>query len=165
MFMTTTMKKAYFCIKYLLMIQRVQTLFLIISAILIGILFALPFAEIAKDAVVYLFNSKGILLDGVVKQSGFVVIAIITIILAVSVFAIFDFKNRKRQINTILLNIVLKLALLGILVFYSCFLFSGAQISLKVGMVFPLLAIVFDYLAISGIRKDEALIRSIDRIR
>ena len=147
------------------MIQRVQTLFLIISAILIGILFALPFAEIAKDAVVYLFNCKGILVDGVVTQSGFVVISIIAIILAVSVFAIFDFKNRKRQIMTILLNIVLKLVLLGILVFYSYFLFSGAQISLKVGMVFPLLAIVFDYLAISGIRKDEALIRSIDRIR
>ena len=147
------------------MIQRIQTLFLIISAILIGILFALPFAEIAKDAVIYLFNSKGILVDGVVTQSGFVVIAIIAVILAVSVFAILDFKNRKRQINIILLNIVLKLALLGILVFYSYFSFSGAQVSLKVGMVFPLLAIVFDYLAISGVKKDEALIRSIDRIR
>jgi hypothetical protein len=160
-----SLKKAYFCTKNSIMIQRIQTLFLIVSALLIGILFILPFAELAKDGVIYLFNCKGIMLDGVVKQSGFVVVAFIAIILAVSVFIIADFKNRKRQINTILLNIVLKLALLGILVFYSYFSFIGAQVSLKVGMVFPLLAIVFDYLAISGVRKDEALIRSIDRIR
>jgi len=147
------------------MIQRVQTVFLIVSTILIGILFALPIAELAKDGVIYLFNCKGILLNGVVKQSGFVVISIIAIILAASVFTIFDFKNRKRQIWIILLNIVFKLALVGILVFYTYFSISGAQISLKVGMVFPLLAIVFDYLAILGVRKDEALIRSIDRIR
>src|ERR1035437_7690834 len=112
--MTTTMKKAYFCPKNSIMIQRIQTVFLIISAILIGILFALPFAELSKDGVIYLFNCKGIMLDGVVKQSGSIVVSIIAIILAVSVFTIADFKNRKRQIKTILLNIVLKLVLLGI---------------------------------------------------
>lgn len=147
------------------MIQRIQTLFLFVSAILIGLLFVLPFAEIAKDGAIYLFNCKGILLDGILKQNGFIVIAIISIILAVSAFAILDFKNRKRQIKIIVLDILLKLALSGLFIYYTYLSFSGAQISFKIGMVFPLVAIIFDYLAISAIRKDEALIRSIDRIR
>lgn len=147
------------------MIQRIQTLFLFVSAILIGLLFVLPVAEIAKDGAIYLFNCKGILLDGILKQNGFIVIAIISIILAVSAFAILDFKNRKRQIKIIVLDILLKLALSGLFIYYTYLSFSGAQISFKIGMVFPLVAIIFDYLAISAIRKDEALIRSIDRIR
>lgn len=147
------------------MIQRIQTLFLFVSAILIGLLFVLPVAEIAKDGAIYLFNCKGILLDGILKQNGFIVIAIISIILAVSALAIFDFKNRKRQIKIIVLDILLKLALSGLFIYYTYLSFSGAQISFKIGMVFPLVAIIFDYLAISAIRKDERLIRSIDRIR
>jgi hypothetical protein len=50
-------------------------------------------------------------------------------------------------------------------IFFTYFSFSGAQISFKTGVVLPLVAIILDYLAIRGIKKDEALIRSIDRIR
>ena len=164
-FFDQTFEKSLFLQKKIVMIQRIQTLYLLVSVVLIGVLFFLPFAEIAKDGAIYLFNCKGILLDGVLKQNGIIVTVIVAIILAVSVFAISDFKNRKRQIKVIVLDIILKLALTGLFFFYTYVSYSDAQISIKVGMVFPLVAIVFDYLAISSIRKDEALIRSIDRIR
>ncbi len=147
------------------MIQRIQTVYLSISTILIGLLFLLPFAELAKEGAIYLFNFKGVLLDGVVKETGLIVTGLIVIIIASQVLAMFRFKNRKQQNKIILFAILMLLCLLATLVYYTYFLFAGAQISYKIGAVLPLIAIVIDYLAIRAISKDEALIRSIDRIR
>jgi len=43
--------------------------------------------------------------------------------------------------------------------------FKGATASFKIAVAFPLVAIILDYLAIRSIGKDEALIRSLNRIR
>jgi protein-S-isoprenylcysteine O-methyltransferase Ste14 len=85
--------------------------------------------------------------------------------MASHVFAVFSFKNRPQQVKIILFTILMLLGLLGLFIFFTTFSFSGAQISFKTGVVLPLVAIILDYLAIRGIKKDEALIRSIDRIR
>jgi hypothetical protein len=147
------------------MIQRVQTLYLLISAILVAFLFALPFAEIVKDGSIYLFNFKGILLDGTLKENGMAISVLIGIILALHGFAILSYKNRIRQIRVIVFSILIMLGLFGMFFFFTYYTFSGAQISFKISMVFPLVSIILDYLAIRSIGKDEALIRSIDRIR
>ena len=147
------------------MIQRIQSVYLLISAILVGFLFLLPFAEIVKDGAVYLFNFKGILLDGTLKENGFSISVLIGIILALHGVAILSFKNRIRQIRLIVFSILLMLGLFGMFFFFTYYSFSGAQISFKISLVFPLVSIILDYLAIRAIGKDEALIRSIDRIR
>lgn len=147
------------------MIQRIQSLYLLVSAILIALLFVLPFAEIAKDGVVYLFNCKGILLDGSVKENGLAVSALIAIIVALHGFAIWSYKNRIRQIRVIVFCILIMLGLFGMFFFFVYYSFKGAEVNFKISMVFPLVAIILDYLAIRAIGKDEALIRSLDRIR
>lgn len=147
------------------MIQRIQTVYLFISALLIGLLFLFPFAEIAKDGAVYLFNFKGILLDGVLKENGIAISVLIVVIMALHGFAIFSYKNRKRQKMIVIFTILMMLGLFGLLIFFTYFSFSGAQISFEMSVVLPLVAIIIDYLAIRAIGKDEALIRSIDRIR
>jgi len=147
------------------MIQRIQSIYLLISVILIGLLFALPFAEIAKDGTIFLFNFQGILLDGAVQQSGIAISILIVILLALHVYALISFKKRLLQISVIKYSIVVLLGMLGTFAFYTAYSYNGAQISYKISMVFPLIVIVLDYLAIRGIRSDEALIRSIDRIR
>lgn len=43
--------------------------------------------------------------------------------------------------------------------------FEGAKASFKIPAAFPLVVIILDYLAIRSIGKDEALIRSLNRIR
>lgn len=147
------------------MIQRIQTLYLLVSALLICFLFMLPFAEIAKDGAIYLFNFKGILLDGVIKENGLVLSFLIGIIVALHGFAILSYKRRIRQIRVIVFSILLLLGLFGMFFFFTYFSFVDAQISFKISTIFPLPAIILDYLAIRAIGKDEALIRSIDRIR
>ena len=147
------------------MIQRIQSVYLSISVLLIGLLFFLPFAEIVKDGAIYLFNFKGILLDGVVKETGSIITAFIFVIIALHLIAIFSYKNRKQQIKIVFSVILVLVGLLGAFVYYTYFLFSGAIVSFKFGVALPLVAIILDYLAIRAIGKDEALIRSIDRIR
>ena len=158
-------KKLFLQKNFTNMIQRIQTLYLLVSAILVAFLFALPFAEIAKDGAVYLFDAKGISLSGQVTENGIAISVLIGIIMAVHGFAILSFKNRIRQMRVVVFAILAMLGLFGMFFFFAYFSFSGAQVSFKISLVFPLVAIILDYLAIRAIGKDEALIRSIDRIR
>ena len=147
------------------MIQRIQSVYLLISTILIGLLFLLPFAEIAKDGAMYLFNFKGVLLDGAVKTNGLVIPVLLVIIIVLNVLAIFSYSNRGKQVRLVWGVILMLVVLLVAFVYFTYLAYSGAQINFKLGAVLPLIAIVLDYLAIRAINKDEALIRSIDRIR
>ena len=165
MFKIKQLKKFIFVQKLKVMIQRIQTVYLLISVLLMGSLFLLPFAEIVKDGVIYLFNFQGIILDGTVKENGFSISALISIIIALHGVAILGYKNRIRQRRFIVFSILLMLGLFGMFFFFIYDSFSDAQISFKISIVFPVVAIILDYLAIRAIGKDEALIRSIDRIR
>ena len=147
------------------MIQRIQTVYLLISAILIGFLFAFPFAEIAQNGLIYVFNFKGILLDGVLKENGIAISVLITIIMALHGLAILAYKKRLVQIRVVVFSMLIMLGLFGMFFFFTYYTFKEAQVSFKITMAFPLVAIILDYLAIRAIGKDEALIRSIDRIR
>ena len=147
------------------MIQRIQSVYLLISTILIGLLFLLPFAEIAKDGAIYLFNFKGVLLDGAVKTNGLVIPVFLVMGIVLNVLAIFSYSNRGKQVKLVWGVILMLVILLVAFVYFTYLAYSGAQIGFKLGAVLPLIAIVLDYLAIRSINKDEALIRSIDRIR
>jgi len=147
------------------MIQRIQTLYIFFSSILIGLLFALPFAEIAANDKFYLFNIQGIMHDGMVIESGLPIMLFVGIILIIHLVAIFLFKKRIRQMRLLVFAILLMLGLFGMFYFFTFYSFKGFEVSFKIAVVFPLIAIIFDYLAIRNIGKDEALIRSIDRIR
>ncbi|WP_157624598.1 DUF4293 domain-containing protein [Sunxiuqinia dokdonensis] len=147
------------------MIQRIQTLYILFASILIGLLFALPFAEIAANDKFYLFNIQGIMHDGVVVESGLPILLFVGIILIIHLVAIFLFKKRIRQMRLLVFAILLMLGLFGMFYFFTFYSFKGFEVSFKIAVVFPLIAIILDYLAIRNIGKDEALIRSIDRIR
>lgn len=147
------------------MIQRIQTLYLLLTTILTSLLLALPFAEIIKDGAIYIFTSTGITLEGAVKQSTIVVLIAILLIVALHLFAIFSFKNRILQKKIVLVGMITLLGVFGLIFYYSYFSFAGARISFQTAFIFPLISIILDYMAIRGINKDEALIRSIDRIR
>lgn len=147
------------------MIQRIQTMFILLAAMLIGLLFVLPFAEIAMNGQLFLFDIRGIVRDGDLVENGIPVAAFIALILLLHVFAVFTYKRRILQIRILIFSILLMLGLFGLFFFFTYYSFDQAQISFKIAVVFPLVAIILDYLAIRNIGKDEALIRSIDRIR
>lgn len=152
------------------MIQRIQTVYLALALVLFGLASFLPLAEVAEAGNVFTFSVKGLVnaSSGQVVYSGLPLLSLAVLVLAVNMFVIFNFKKRVRQMRMALFNIFLMLGFLGVsFVFLRMSIkgMSDAVIAYKIFMVFPVISAIFNYLAIRAIGKDEALIRSIDRIR
>ncbi|WP_339708681.1 DUF4293 domain-containing protein [uncultured Kriegella sp.] len=136
------------------MIQRIQTIFLFIVILLTGVL---PFwVNLWSDA-----NGNEIYANNEIMVSGiFYVSAILAMI------AILLFKNRKNQFVLNRLNMILNLFLLGFFVYRSLNLSGETSVSEKgIGMLIPVFSIVLLVLANRAIKKDEDLVKSVDRLR
>jgi hypothetical protein len=147
------------------MIQRIQTVYLFISALLIILLLTLDFAEIVVNGRLLLFNARGIIDEGKIIISGMPVLGFIILIALLHVAVIFMYKNRIRQIRIIAFTIILLLGLFGTMLYFLHSGFEKVDVAYKIPMTFPVVAVILDYLAIRAIGKDEALVRSLDRIR
>ena len=76
------------------------------------------------------------------------------------------FKNRKLQFVIGRLTILINLILLGLLIYVSLTLPGEAAVSEKgIGMFVPILAVLLLVLANKAIKKDEDLVKSVDRLR
>lgn len=143
------------------MIQRIQSLYLLLTGIIAG---GLPFVfnlwSTANKAVFSLDLLSGSSIIEKVVPVLFIVsglLAIITILL---------YKNRKLQFVLGRINILTNLFLLGVLVYLSQTLSGEALVSEKgIGMFFPIVSIVLLVLANKAIKKDEDLVKSVDRLR
>ena len=136
------------------MIQRIQTVYLIFVALITG---GLPFYVSlwteTEGNTVYAANMMWLQLVFLVSS-------------ALAIITIFLFKNRKNQFILNRLNIILNLFLLGFFVYRSLNLSGGTWVSEKgVGMLIPVFSIVFLVLANRAIKKDEDLVKSVDRLR
>ena len=84
-------------------------------------------------------------------------------------FSIFTYKNRKRQkhfcTGNILLYIIFLLGALLLIQLEHQFFQHFDLLEFRLGALLPVAGIVFNILAVRGIRKDEALLRSMDRLR
>ena len=135
------------------MLQRIQTLYLLLSAVTTGVLsFLVPLWTIsdnslyAKDENVYLFL--------------FLASALLSII------AVFSFKSRQSQFVFGRLNIILNLILLGLFVYRLLNLPGALENAEKgIGLFLTVISIVLLVLANKAIKKDEALVKSVDRLR
>ena len=153
------------------MIQRIQTVYLLIADILIGILFFFRFAEISSSKEIYSAGIQGIYLEGthqtqlILHNWLLLVLWFITpILLFVSIFL---FKKRKLQLGLSWINLVLVLCLEGVIfmeIWFGAQRLSGHS-SLTIYFLLPIFAVILIYLAIRAIKNDVLLIRSIDRIR
>ncbi len=147
------------------MIQRIQTIFILVAGLLIAALYVLPFANISVDNVIHIFNAKGISNGEILIFDGLPIMIFIGIITVLHFVIIFLYKKRIRQIRFLAFTIILLLGLFGMFFYFTYAGFNDAKVAFKVSVTFPIVAIILDYLAIRAIGKDEALIRSMDRIR
>jgi len=85
---------------------------------------------------------------------------------SMSLLSILFYKKRQHQFVINRLNIILNLILLGLFVYRSLNLSGEALVSEKgIGMFLPIISIVFLVLANKAIKKDEDLVKSVDRLR
>lgn len=84
-----------------------------------------------------------------------------------SLILIFLYKNRRLQIQVTVLLIILIIALIGSLGWYSFDYVNSTGTNFVLGykLALPILMLIFSLLAYKGIRKDEEIVRSYDRLR
>jgi hypothetical protein len=162
------------------MIQRIQSIYLFLIVICQGLLFATALATFSSYETSFNLSLMGFYKLSSAGQemliNSYALMAVNIVLILFSLFVIFSFKNRKKQIKLAAFNILLICGFI-VLMFYSfdnaksfldrSFNNQGAELSTTygIGMILPLLSLVFNFLAIKGIRKDEELVRSADRIR
>ena len=132
------------------MVQRVQTVYLFLAGFVSGVLS-------------YFFPTG---LDAVGKIDLPIIYEVFLISALLSFLVIFLFKNRKLQFVLGRLNIVLNLILLGVFVYWSLTLPGEGLLSEKgIGQFIPVISIVLLVLANKAIKRDEKLVKSVDRLR
>jgi len=136
------------------MIQRIQTVYLLMQGLIAGVLpFFLNLWSNAQGMQIYAKNELYISIAFYVSA-------------ALAVISIVYFKNRKHQFVINRLNIILNLLLLGFFVYRSLNLSGETSVSEKgIGMLIPIVSIVLLFLANRAIKKDEDLVKSVDRLR
>ncbi|MET3112430.1 sterol desaturase/sphingolipid hydroxylase (fatty acid hydroxylase superfamily) [Pedobacter sp. CG_S7] len=152
------------------MIQRVQSIWLFLASLTLFMLLLVPIITKLFNGTEYWILVSGLYekaTTGTIKVEGFLAMFISTIIIALIAFAnIFNFKNRSLQKQVC--NVVIILTA-GLSFWISQMVqripggLEGA--GYNAGALLPLLAIIFCFLAMRGIRKDEQLIKSADRLR
>jgi hypothetical protein len=155
------------------MIQRIQSLYLSLTTLLSLLFLKGSFLNfIDKTGSVIKITFRGILRDKGVQgfeliEKLFPLSVIIILIPALSLITILFFKSRKTQLWLALSGIFLAAGLIIISFYYSCVVSTNYSSEIIPGfkMVLPVLILIFAILAYRGIRKDDRLIKSYDRLR
>ncbi len=157
------------------MIQRIQSIWLFLASATLFALFLFPYLQYSDIGGV----GKALKITGVyhglegqaIRENFFMLQTAVTVLLGVfPLYIIFKFQNRKQQIRLIVLEVVL-------ILLFGVWLYGAASTALteanqflsarNIGVGFFLLpiSIIFLFMAMGGIRKDEKLIKSADRLR
>ena len=153
------------------MLQRIQTVYLLITFLLTVLMYFIPMGGVFIESTAAMNDITIIgmeMPDGTTSYAwGMLLLSII--ILVVNIIGIGLYKNRIFQMRFNMFNILLNVA---IYIFYFFFawlckekLGGEGEFVYKLPLVFPIINIVLTYLAIRAIGRDEALVRSLDRIR
>ncbi len=139
------------------MLQRIQSLYLALSAIVTG---ALPFVF-----ELWTLNSNNQSV-AVFSTSSALYLLLFGLSTLLTIISFFSFKKRQNQFVLNRLNMILNFILLGFFVYRSLNLSGETLVSEKgIGMFLPAISIVLLVLANKAIKKDEDLVKSVDRLR
>ncbi len=144
------------------MIQRIQSVYLFIATLLSGGLIFLLNLWVNEQQTEFFvmdsFTSESTLLKAMAVL--FFVSSALTFV------AIFKFKNRQLQFVLGRLSILTNFIIIGIIVYFTQNLSGEINVSEKgIGLLIPILTIVFVVIANKAIKKDEELVKSVDRLR
>lgn len=179
-FFYTTKNFINFAENFLEMIQRKQTIFMFLTAILSGLLFFMPLASFSDGDAVMSFTIFGIEnpIETISLSDTYtwplVVLAVLMTVLPL--YTAFRYKKRELQVKLCRLEMLLNMVFIGVV-----FLYYEADIqsiisavegdtyqmdwAYFIGMALPLVNLVLMVFAIRGVKKDIELLKSIDRLR
>lgn len=149
------------------MIQRIQTVYLLVVAILMVVMMSLPVGSfVAPDYTATVFNNLSLVApDGTADYAPWAMFAILMVSAVVTLGTIFLYKKRMLQIRLTIFNIILLLGYYGTLVTFVFMLKGENSFTPSWTVILPLISIILDWLAIRAIGKDEMLVKAYERLR
>lgn len=150
------------------MIQRIQTLFLLLASACMLIAVVTPLAKFYAGTEIVVFEALGINEGGNIVNSTWGLFAIGAISSLLALITVFLYKTRMIQIRVSIFNIIV---MIGFYLYFGFLVYRidpAADIQFRnigVGVIMPIIAIILTYLAIRKIGADEVLVRSLDRLR
>lgn len=156
------------------MIQRIQSLFLLIVTILAVVLFFVPLAKYYQETGIFTLSLTGIssAVSGLVTVKisiwlSIAMMAISGVIAALSIWTILAYQDRKKQISFIRVLLMLTIVLVVIIFALTDHIrkLTGITPEYEMGIYFPLVSLAMLILAQRFIKKDDELVRSADRLR
>ncbi len=154
------------------MIQRIQTIYLFLAAAAMSVVFFFPLAELlinSKASFIFLYRGLYELKDGkeILSITSFPLAILFLISMLISFITIFLYKKRHLQMRLCVINIMLLFGAVGMIYYYIAIAFSSfkAIVDYSPAAIMPIISAILTYLAYRGVRKDELLVISMDRIR
>jgi hypothetical protein len=129
------------------MLQRIQTLYLLLAGGLLASLFFIPMCETVGGATAYS------------DDAGLLILLILSI--ATSLGTLFLYRRRTLQIRLCFFNSIVLIGFQGLIAYY----FFTTEAAFSVTAVFPLVAAILTFIASRYIARDEAMVRNAGRIR
>ncbi|MBR4044719.1 MAG: DUF4293 domain-containing protein [Bacteroidaceae bacterium] len=149
------------------MIQRIQSVYLLVVTILMIICMCNPVGSIiASTNEISEFGNLCITLpDGTKDYAPWALFAILMVVAILSFVTIFLFKKRMLQIRLTIFSSIMLIGYYLALVALALMLAEGTSFTPSWTICLPFVAIVLNWLAIRGIGADEALVKAYDRLR
>ena len=135
-----------------MVIQRWQSVLLLISAIFVALAGILPYAVTAN----------GVDLCAVQTPVLLCVDILVALLLLIDIFL---YRNLRYQMKVTRLALGLIVVLEAAIAAYTCAGLEGATISIIGGIVMPMLALISSFVALRLMHSDYRLLRSADRLR
>lgn len=153
------------------MIQRIQSVFYVLATICFVAFIFLPILSYQAITEMHVLRGNGFG-DEVEQVTLGIYLLLYAIFMAVFCFTlIFYFKNRGRQMVLTRYAVILSLLIYGLIVFihYNAIktfsMGTDVEVQYGMGLPLPLVAALLLMLAYRGVKKDEQLVRSVDRLR
>lgn len=152
------------------MLQRSQTLFLLGVFILSLFLLSGPITIFTLEGNEYFLKHSG-LFDGAGEKMGLATWPLSVLFIAVAVLAflnIFLYRHRMRQIRIAIFLILLNAGMVVMMFFYTAMAknqLEGALVLHQWRFIVPPICMILLYFAFRRIRRDELLVKALDRIR
>lgn len=157
------------------MIQRKQTIYLLLSIIAMILTAVFPIAKFYGDFYyvlkIFSFSAFPETLETSLNFSfNLPMTALWIAIVALNVLTIFIYKKRTTQIKLVNVSLAFLIALIALIFFYYAPVIEknfnvNVEYAKNIGIYMPIISFVCMLLANRGIKKDEELVKSLDRIR
>lgn len=152
------------------MIQRIQSLYLLLVIIVLSMMFFFPWMifETEQGGFTFVFSGlkKG-LEGGELIINAIPISVLLGLVIVLNLFCVLSYKKRPLQLRLTVFNMIL---LVGVYIMIIIYRYLSFDIEINAThysfpLLLPVIALILTFMANRAIKKDEDLVRSVDRIR